>query len=116
MHRKERATQSQGGKALKQAIHVARARTDMTSDVELARRAHVSYDTLMNWYGDKTVPRPHEVKKVGDVLGVSYSDLIAAWEGKDPEPPPLQEAIAELVVEIRELVRALDRRERQRSA
>ena len=105
-----------GGKALKRAIHVARARTDMTSDMELARRAHVSYDTLMNWYGDKTVPRPHEVKKVGDVLGVSYSDLIAAWEGKDPEPAALVDKIDELVVEIRELVRALDRRERSRSA
>lgn len=105
-----------GGPALKRAIHVARARTDMTSDMELARRAHVSYDTLMNWYGDKTVPRPHEVKKVGDVLGVSYGDLIAAWEGKDPEPPVLVDKIDELITEIRELVRALDRRERSRSA
>src|SRR5678815_5167718 len=116
MHQRERAMKSQGGKALKQAIHVARARTDMTSDMELARRAHVYYDTLMNWYGDKTVPRPHEVKKVADVLGVSYSDLIAAWEGREAEPPALVDAIAELVVEIRELVRAIDRRERSRSA
>ncbi len=108
--------QLHGGKALKQAIHVARAKTDMTSDMELARRAHVSYDTLMNWYGDKTTPRPHEVKKVADILGVSYGDLLAAYDGSDPEPQPLQDAIAELVTEIRELVRVLDRRERSRSA
>lgn len=90
-----------GGQALKQAIHVARARTDMTSDAELSRRAHVSYDTFMNWFGDKTIPRPFELKKVGDALGVPYGDLMAAWEGRPLEPPPLQDAIRELVEEIR---------------
>jgi DNA-binding transcriptional regulator YiaG len=90
-----------GGPALKQAIHVARARTDITSDMELARRSNVSYDTFMNWFGDKTVPRPHEVKKVADVLGVSYGALIAAWEGREAEPQPLQDAIRELVEEMR---------------
>ena len=90
-----------GGQALKQAIHVARARADITSDMQLAVRAHVSYDTFMNWFGNKTVPRPHEVKKVADVLGVPYSDLIAAWEGRDIDPPPLQDAIRELVEELR---------------
>jgi hypothetical protein len=43
-----------GGLALKQAIHVARARTELTSDRQLATRAGVSYDTFMNWFGDKT--------------------------------------------------------------
>lgn len=90
-----------GGPALKQAIHVARARTDITSDRQLAIVAGVSYDTFMNWFGDKTVPRPHEVKKVADVLGISYGDLIAAYEGRDPEPPELHEAIRELVTEMR---------------
>lgn len=90
-----------GGPALKQAIHVARARTGIVSDRQLAKAANVSYDTFMNWFGDKTVPRPHEVKKVADVLGVSYGDLIAAWEGRDPEPPELHEAIHELVMEMR---------------
>lgn len=99
-----------GGAALKQAIHIARARTDITSDMELARRSQVSYDTFMNWFGDKTTPRPHEVKKVADVLGVSYGDLIAAWEGEDPEPKPLADAIRDLIVELR-----LDRLERRES-
>lgn len=90
-----------GGQALKQAIHVARARTDMTSDTQLSIRANVSYDTLMNWFGDKTIPRPHEVKKVADALGIRYADLMAAWEGRPIEPPPLQDAIRELVEELR---------------
>jgi transcriptional regulator with XRE-family HTH domain len=90
-----------GGQALRQAIHVARARTDITSDAQLALRANVSYDTFMNWYGDKTTPRPHEVKKVADVLGVRYGDLLAAWEGHDPEPQPLHEALRDLVGELR---------------
>lgn len=90
-----------GGQALKRAIHVARARTDMTSDMELSRRAGVSYDTLMNWYGDKTTPRGHELKKVADALGIRYASLMDAWEGRPSEPPPLQEAIRELVVEMR---------------
>ena len=96
-----RTTSDTGGSALKKAIHLARARAGIVSDMELARRAQVSYDTFMNWYGDKTVPRPHEVKKVADVLGVRYSDLLAAYEGHDPEPPPLQDAIHELVEEMR---------------
>ena len=89
------------GQRLKVAIHVARARTDITSDMELSRRAGVSYDTLMNWFGDKTTPRPHEVSKVGRVLGVPLANLMAAWEGRPVEPPPLQDAIRELVEEMR---------------
>lgn len=90
-----------GGPALKQAIHVARARTDYTSDMQLSRAANVSYDTFMNWFGDKTTPRPAEVKRVADALGVRYSDLMAAWEGRPIDPPPLQDAIRELIEEIR---------------
>jgi transcriptional regulator with XRE-family HTH domain len=90
-----------GGQALKQAIHVARARTDMTSDTQLAIRAGVSYDTFMNWFGDKTTPRPAEVKKVADALGIRYAELMAAWEGRPIDPPPLQDAIRELVEELR---------------
>lgn len=96
--------QQGGGTALKRAIRVARARTDITSDMELSRQAGVHYDTLMNWYGNRTTPRPFEVKKVAAVLGIPYGDLMAAWEGYDPEPPPLQDAVRELVGEMRALV------------
>ncbi|HEV8282343.1 MAG TPA: helix-turn-helix transcriptional regulator [Candidatus Limnocylindrales bacterium] len=93
-----------GGAALKRAIHVARARTDYTSDMALAKAAGVHYDTLMNWFADKTTPRPFEVRKVAVTLGVSMADLLAAWEGRDPDPPPVQDAIRELVDELRAFV------------
>lgn len=93
-----------GGQALKQAIHVARARTDMTSDMALATRAGVHYDTLMNWFGNRTVPRPHEVSKIARALNVPMADLLAAWEGRDLEPPPLQDALRDLVGEISALI------------
>jgi transcriptional regulator with XRE-family HTH domain len=96
--------QQSGGAALKRAIHIARARTEITSDMELARRAGVHYDTLMNWYGNRTTPRPFEVRKVAGILGVPLQDLMAAWEGYDPEPPPLQDAVRELVGEMRALI------------
>lgn len=90
-----------GGKRLRQAIHVARARAEITSDMQLAHLAGISYDTLMNWYSGRTVPRPAEVKKVAEVLEVPYSDLLAAYEGRDPEPQPLADAIRDLVEELR---------------
>jgi transcriptional regulator with XRE-family HTH domain len=93
-----------GGAALKRAIHVARARTEYTSDMQLAKAANVSYDTLMNWYADKTTPRAFEVRKVAATLGVPFTDLYAAYEGRDPEPPPIQDAIRELVDELRVMV------------
>ena len=90
-----------GGSALKQAIHIARERADLASDVEVARRAGVSYDTLMNWFGNKTTPRPAELRKVADSLGIRYGELMDAWEGRETEPPPLQTAIRELIAELR---------------
>ena len=89
------------GNRLKQAIHVARARANILYDTDLAVRAGVSYDTLMNWYGGKTVPRGSELRRVGQLLGVSYADLMAAYEGHDPEPPELTAVIRELVEELR---------------
>ena len=86
-----------GGKALKRAIHVARAKAGIASDVQLALQAPVSYDTLMNWYSDATVPRGAELKKVAKALGVSLWDLKAAYDGTAPEPPPLQDVVADLI-------------------
>jgi hypothetical protein len=94
-------TRPRGGQALKQAIHVARARASITSDMQLALRAGVHYDTFMNWYSDRTTPRAHELSKVARVLDVPLADLLAAWEGRDVEPPALHESIRELVAELR---------------
>jgi transcriptional regulator with XRE-family HTH domain len=94
-------TDKTGGPALKQAIHVARARASITSDMQLALRAGVSYDTLMNWYSGRTTPRPAELKKVADAMDVRLVELMDAWDGRDPEPPELADAIRDLVGEIR---------------
>lgn len=89
------------GPALKQAIHVARIQAGIATDIELARRAGVSYDTLMNWYSERTTPRPAEMAKVGKVVGLRLVDLMDTWEGRDPQPPALEEVLRELVAEIR---------------
>ena len=62
----------------------------------------------MNWFGDKTVPRGAELQKVARALGIGYSNLEAAYEGRDPEPQPLQDAIRDLVEAISALVGRLD--------
>lgn len=98
---------NKGGAALKQAIHIARAKAGITSDVALSAKARVHYDTLMHWYGDKTVPRGAELKRVAEALGVGYADLLAAYEGTDAEPPELSAAIREQTAAIKELVAAI---------
>lgn len=99
-----------GGQALKRAIHIARERQGIPSDMQLARLAGVSYDTLMNWYADRTVPRPSEVKRVAEAAGTSLVALMDAYEGRDPEPPSLVDALLLLVAELR-----AEREERRQS-
>jgi transcriptional regulator with XRE-family HTH domain len=89
------------GAALKLAIHVAREKAEITSDRQLALKAGVHYDTLMNWFAGRTLPRPAELKKIADVLGVRLVDLMDVYEGRDPEPPDLIEVIGQLVDELR---------------
>lgn len=89
------------GQQLKRTIHVMRERAGIPSDMQMAREAGVSYDTLMNWYSGRTVPRPAELKKVADAIGTSLVALMDAYEGRDPEPPTLVDAIRELIGEMR---------------
>lgn len=93
----------EAGQRLKRALHVARAKAGITSDIDVSVRSHVSYDTLMNWYSGRTTPRPHELQKVTQALGASYAEVWAVYEGVDPEPLPLHESIRELVVVLRDL-------------
>jgi lambda repressor-like predicted transcriptional regulator len=100
----------EAGQRLKRAIHIARAQAEIDSDMQLSLRAGVHYDTLMNWYGGRTTPRPFELRKVAKVLGTPYAELWSAYEDIAVEPVPLTEAVRELVPELRELIAELKRR------
>lgn len=91
----------EGAAALKQAIHVAREKVEIPSDRQLALRAGVSYDTLMNWFAGRTEPRPSELKKVAEILEVRLVELMDVYEGRDPEPPELVDLLGQLVDELR---------------
>lgn len=103
----EEVSQGARGAALKAAIHVARERAGMTSDMQLARAAGISYDTLFNWFSERTVPRPAEMKKVADVLGIRLVELMDVYEGRDPQPPGIEERLGEVVDELRALTSEL---------
>ena len=90
------------GQRLKRAIHVAREQAGIRSDVQLAQRANVHYDTLMNWYRGDTVPRGAELAKVAAAVGVERSELLAAYEGKSAEPD-IVIALRDLAAEVEAL-------------
>ena len=86
---------------LKRAIRAARNKAGIPSDQELALRSGVHLQTLQNWMYGNTTPRPSELSKVARVLKVPMADLMAIYEGRQVEPPPVQDAIRELVTEMR---------------
>lgn len=86
---------------LKRTIRAARSQAGIKSDQELALRSGVHLQTIQNWMYGKTTPRPSELSKVAAALGVSMADLMAVYEGREPEPKPLQDAIRELIEEMR---------------
>ena len=87
---------------LKRTIRAARSRAGIRSDQELALQAGVHLQTLQNWMYGKTTPRPSELSKVANVLDMSLADLMAVYEGREPEPQPLQDSIRELVDELKQ--------------
>lgn len=89
---------------LKRTLRAARNQAGIKSDQELALRAGVHLQTIQNWMSGKTTPRPAEVSKVATALDVSMADLLAVYEGRDPKPPPLQDAVRDLTGAVRELV------------
>lgn len=97
----------EAGQRLKRAIHVARASKGMTSDMQLSVGSGVSYDTLYNWYSGRTTPRGAELRKMALFLGVPFSKLQAVYDGVEPEPLPLQDAVRDLVRSLDDLVAEL---------
>lgn len=95
--------------ALKRALRAARAKVGIESDGDLAVRAGVHLQTIQNWMYGKTMPRPSEMNKVARVLGLRLDELMAVYEGREPEPKPLQDSIRELVGSIDSLVEEMRR-------
>lgn len=93
---------------LKRALRAARSNAGIKSDQELALLSGVHLQTLQNWMYGKTTPRPSELSKVAATLDVPFADLMAIYEGRNPEPPPLQDAIRDLVVAINRQAAAID--------
>jgi hypothetical protein len=94
-----------GGPALKRRIHVARAEAGIPSDRELARRAEVRYQTLMDWYADRTRPTTGPLSRIATELTLPVADLWAAWEGDEasaskPDDRALVDAIEAQTVAI----------------
>ena len=44
---------------------------------------------------------------MGDTIGVRLVELMDVWEGRDPEPPGLEERLGEMVDELRTLASEL---------
>lgn len=93
--------------ALKRAIRAARGQAGIESDTALALRSGVHLQTLQNWMYGKTTPRPSELHKVARLLDLRLDDLMAVYEGRDPEPKPLQDAIRELIDQLGEQTKAI---------
>jgi hypothetical protein len=70
------------GQRLKAFIEDAMAKAGVRSLVELSDRAPVSYDTLHAWFRGRA-PTPKPGGRVASVLGLTYSDLLAVYEGEE---------------------------------
>lgn len=56
-------------------LRAARVNKNMQQK-DAARALGVAVDTLSNWEKGKTFPNVPQIKKIEEVYGVSYSDLI----------------------------------------
>lgn len=68
------------GERLKRYMLDRMAEQGVSTLVELADLAPVSYDTLHAWFRGRP-PAPGAGGRVAVVLGVTYSELLAAYEG-----------------------------------
>ena len=59
----------------KMTLKAARANADMNR-AEAAKKLGVSVDTLFNWENGRTFPNVPQIKKIEEVYGVEYRDLI----------------------------------------
>jgi hypothetical protein len=94
-------TRREAGKRLRAFTEDRMAARGIASLVELAELAPVSYDTLHAWFRGRA-PTPGAGGRVSQVLGVSYAQMLAAYEGRDVTPTV--DVMAELTDLMRELL------------
>jgi hypothetical protein len=72
----------------------------------LGLESDVSPTTIDNWIYGVTTPRAHHLAKVAKRLypHVSAGDLERAYQGLEPEEPPLIEVLREMAPDLHELV------------
>jgi hypothetical protein len=73
----------EAGKRLKAYVQDRMGMVGIATLVELAERADVAYDTLHAWFRGRP-PTPRAGGRVAVTLGVTYSELLAAYEGGQP--------------------------------
>ena len=94
------------GDRLAKVLRVAMAQAGIETWTMLALESGVSPTTVDNWIYGTTTPRAHHLAKVAKRLQpyVSAGDLERAYQGLEPEEPPLIEVLREMAPDLHELV------------
>ena len=75
------------GERLRRFTKEHMARQNIDTLMELARRSDVGRDTLQAWFRGRR-PTPQAGGKVAAALGVTYYEMLKAFEGADDEVDP----------------------------
>ena len=91
---------------LKRELRIGMSGKGIDSWGRLAGGSGVSPTTIENWIYGRTVPQAKQLRRVGEFLRPHSNPaaLEAAYAGMSPPEPPIEEALRELVPEIRELI------------
>jgi hypothetical protein len=95
-----------GGERLARVLRVAMMQAGIETWLALSKASGVSPSTIDNWIYGVTTPRAHHLAKVGKALApyTSAGDLERAYNGLEPEEPPIIDALREMIPELHELV------------
>ena len=98
--------QREAGDRLARVLRVAMAQAGIETWYQLGDQSDVSPTTIDNWIYGVTTPRAHHLAKVAKRLSphISAGDLERAYQGLEPEEPPLIEVLREMAPDLHELV------------
>ena len=60
---------------IKISLRAARSNAKLTQE-EAAEKMGVSRDTIAHWESGKTLPNAQKIKRIEEVYGISFSDLV----------------------------------------